>query len=392
MRTVGVAEAPALQVPASASGTTGTGKPRRLIELDVLRGFLLFWMALTHLPTRASMISNQTFGFVSGAEGFIFLSGFMIGMIEQRLQNKRNEWATVRDLGKRTIRVYLYHAGLLAIAFTLVAAIGVGLHRTALENLLGYYIAQPRQAVIAAVLLEYRPSLLDILPMYVVFMALTPLIRSIAQRWSWKPILLVSFSLWAAAQFGLRAWLYQRGDLFGLPVPQNATGSFDLYGWQLVWITGLALGTAVITHTVSLKFSRPVMILSGIVATAFLILRYSPVEQWFGPDIVNFLVDKWHLGLFRIIDFSAIAVLLIRFGRTIGSVAFLRPLASLGQASLEVFCVHVLCCLAAVSLSHDADPSLSALQQVVVLVGTISAMFVTAYICRKRIEAKATTS
>jgi hypothetical protein len=32
-------------------------------------------MTLTHLPTKASVIANQTFGFVSDAEGFIFSGG-----------------------------------------------------------------------------------------------------------------------------------------------------------------------------------------------------------------------------------------------------------------------------------------------------------------------------
>src|SRR5437763_1053979 len=84
-------------------------RPGRLIELDILRGFLLLWMTLTHLPTKVSIVSNQTFGFVSGAEGFIFLSAFMIGQLEQRLQNRSGELATVRDIAKRTFRIYGYH-------------------------------------------------------------------------------------------------------------------------------------------------------------------------------------------------------------------------------------------------------------------------------------------
>ena len=81
-------------------------KPRaRLVELDILRGFLLLWMTFTHLPTKASIISNQTFGFVSGAEGFIFLAAFMVGQLEYRKEQKGGEMATVRDLAKRTARV-----------------------------------------------------------------------------------------------------------------------------------------------------------------------------------------------------------------------------------------------------------------------------------------------
>src|ERR1700685_3733212 len=167
---------PALRTTAGEKATVPDGKRRgRLVELDILRGFLLLWMTLTHLPTKANLISNQTFGFVSGAEGFIFLAAFMVGQLEYRIEQKSGPSATVRDLSKRTVRIYLYHCALLAIAFTLVAEFGVSFHRLALQNLLSFYLQQPQHATIAAALLLYRPSLLDILPMYIVFMVLTPL-------------------------------------------------------------------------------------------------------------------------------------------------------------------------------------------------------------------------
>ena len=72
--------------------------------------------------------------------------------------------------------------------------IGVQFHRLAIQNLLSYYLADPKHALIAAALLEYRPSLLDILPMYVIFMALTPVAREIARRWSWEPVVYASFA------------------------------------------------------------------------------------------------------------------------------------------------------------------------------------------------------
>jgi hypothetical protein len=56
----------------------------------------------------------------------------------------------------------------------------------------------------------------------------------------------------------------------------------------------------------------------------------------------------------------------------------MTPLAALGQASIEVFSVHVLCCLAGNALSKDADPNLPAWQQMVLAVVTLSALFLTA--------------
>jgi len=359
-------------------------KTGRVVELDILRGFLLLWMTLTHLPTWASNLSNQTFGFVSGAEGFIFLAAFMIGQLQYRAEKKRGEAGALRDIAKRTLRVYLYHCGLLAVAFTLVAFLGVEFHREALRNLLSYYLQSPKQAVIAAVLLQYRPSLLDILPMYVVFMALTPVARWIAKRWSWEPVIYASFIVWTGAQFGLRHWLYQHIDLLGFKVPENSTGAFDLFGWQLLWMVGLALGTIYAENLASdatrdgMRMPGWLVPLSFGIAAVLLILRYCPVEQWIDANVYGWLIDKWHLAPVRILDFAALAIVLVKYGARIAAIPIFPPLARLGRASIEVFSVHILCCLGADALSPDADPHLAWWVQILVLSFTLTALFVTA--------------
>ncbi len=367
--------------------TAEVRKPKssgRLIELDILRGFLLLWMTLTHLPTKASVLSNQTFGFVSGAEGFIFLSAFMIGQLEHRVEGKRGYTATIADVVRRIGRVYAYHVALLAIAFTVVAEIAVSYHRLALENLLSFYLANPKSAMIAAVLLKYRPSLLDILPMYVIFLALTPVARHIARRWGWDPVVYASFAVWTAAQFGLRHWLYTHIDLFGLAVPENSTGAFDIYAWQLLWMVGLALGSIYSDQNSGggerSETPRALVRLSVVSAAIFLVLRYSPVDHWINPDSYGWLIDKWHLGAARLLNFAALTIVLVRFGRRIAALPLVQPLALLGQASIAVFSVHVLCCLAGDALSPDADPNLPLWQQAILLAGTVAALFLTAHL------------
>ncbi len=374
----------------SEPASTPVAKPgRRIVELDILRGFLLLWMTLTHLPTKASIISNQTFGFVSGAEGFTFLAAFMIGQIEHRIEQKSGRFATLRDVSKRTLRMYFYHSALLAVAFTLVAEIGVRFHRLALQNLLSFYLQRPHNAIVAGALLEYRPSLLDILPMYIVFMIFTPVARAIARRWGWTFVIYLSLSLWIAAQFGLRPWIYRHIDVFGLGVPETSTGAFDSYAWQFLWIVGLALGSLYATSSQSgVRIPGWLLKLSLAVVAAFLVLRYSPVDHWMNPNLYGWLIDKWHLGPVRVMNFTALAIVLVRFGARIAALPFMTPLAALGRASIEVFCVHVLCCIGGNALSKDADPSLPWPQQAILLAITISALFATAHLNRKRIAAR----
>ena len=378
----------------SAQTPAGSDGRGRLIELDILRGFLLLWMTFTHLPTKASLISNQTFGFVSGAEGFIFLAGFMVGQLQYRREKKSGKRSALLDLARRTARVYSYHCALLAITFTVFAYIAVAFHRQSLENLLSYFFNSPKLAIIAAFLLQYRPSLLDILPMYVVFMALTPLARSVARRWNWDAVIFTSFSIWAAAQFGLRHFVYTRVHVFGIRVPEDSTGAFDLYGWQLLWMVALALGV-IYADSLYEAESNPhvrsglpqwlVYLSAGIVLILF-VLRYCPLEHWVNPDVLGWLIDKWHLGSARVINFAAMTVVLTRYGSRIARLKMFSSFAALGQASIEVFSVHVICCLIGHVLSPDADPELSPLAQALLIVGTLGAMYSTAYWAKDRTE------
>ena len=50
-------------------------------EIDALRGLMLVLMTTTHIPTRFSDPLGQPLGFVSAAEGFVLLSGFVAGMV-----------------------------------------------------------------------------------------------------------------------------------------------------------------------------------------------------------------------------------------------------------------------------------------------------------------------
>ena len=176
-------------------------------------------------------------------------------------------------------------------------------------------------------------------------------------------------------------------------MPEASTGAFDSYAWQLLWMVGLALGTIYaesISGTAQADGGEAganihpwLLKLSFGIAALFLILRYSPVDRWMNPDSYGWLIDKWHLGAARIINFSAITILLTRFGTRIASLPFLKPLASLGQASIEVFSVHVLCCVGGNALSRDADPQLPWWEQALLLAVTISALFLTANLQRK---------
>ena len=116
----------------------GFPKLERRPELDALRGLFLVWMTLTHLPTHASDLVNQPFGFVSSAEGFVFLSALLTARLYIR-KAATDEIGLRTKLWKRALHIYGYHVLLLAFAFTIAAWVGVHTHRLALTNLLTFY-------------------------------------------------------------------------------------------------------------------------------------------------------------------------------------------------------------------------------------------------------------
>ena len=166
-------------------------------------------------------------------------------------------------------------------------------------------------------------------------------------------------------------------------MPENSTGAFDLFGWQLLWMVGLALGTIYAENLTSDKTTDEVRIPSWLLTTSFLVasvllvLRYCPTDHWIDSNVYGWLIDKWHLAPVRIINFAALTIVLVRYGSRIAAIPIFPPLARLGRASIEVFSVHILCCLGADALSHQADPDLQWWQQILALAFTLTALFAT---------------
>ncbi len=358
---------------------------RRVPELDILRGFLLVWMTLTHLPTRVSTYSNQMVGYVSAAEGFIFLAAFLIGQIGQRERERYGSATAVHKLLRRAWRIYRYHLVLLALLFTFGAADAVYLHGVPLQNLLDFYLHRPKMAVAAASALLYNPPLFDILPLYILFMLLTPVLLAVAAKRGWKVVLGGSALVWLLAQFHLRVWLYGLAARAGFPISLNEAGAFDLFGWQFLWTAGVALGTTGVIARLSQR-RLPKWLLGTAIAVAeiLFVCRHAPFDAVTGPWLFDVLVDKWKLGILRLVNFAAIGILLVKFGPALAHNRVGTSLAPLGRASLEVFSAHVIFCVAVLGLGRQPDPHFAWWQQLTILAVTLAGLFAVAYRAESR--------
>lgn len=351
---------------------------RRQPELDGLRGLLLVWMTLTHLPTHVSVYSNQPLGFVSAAEGFIFLSALLCGRIFGRKLEQEGFRSVWQKLGARAGRLYAYHLFLLGIAFTVVARIAIHTKQPSLQGLLDFYLAHPIDGMIASILLIYRPPLLDILPMYILFLLGTPLVLWVGRRWNWHMILIASLLLWAGAQFGLRAATYAvLLRVTHIDIPFSALGAFDLSGWQLLWVAGLWVGVGRPDVGRISPHPKLAILLSLLIATILLIARHTYLWDIMNSASWSPLTDKWHLGPLRILNFTAFTVLFAAVQPSTVKWLGRGPAVVLGQASLEVFCAHLLVCFAALALVGDGANA-SVPQQASIIVFALAFLYLTA--------------
>ncbi len=338
---------------------------KRSWEIDALRGLMLVLMTVTHLPSRLTNPLGQPFGFVSAAEGFVLLSAFVAGLVYSRLAYRAGIEEMERAFWRRALKVYLAQAGALLFLFTIIAALGVRIDQPAVKNLISWYLVQPREGFVYGLLLVYEPPLLDILPMYIFFMLLSPWVLAYGLRHGWRGVLVVSAAVWALAQVGLSKWLYALVvGWTGLPVPFREMGAFNNYSWQLLWFVGLWLGASRNAPDARpLRFPAWLLGLAAAVALCGLLWRHLGAHgqaPFGGNEQLNLLFDKWELGPLRVLDLVALGILAVRFGPALARwLPRLHWLEAIGAASLPVFCtqlVAVLLALAFYGSSQTARP------------------------------------
>ena len=351
-----------MKSPPVAAAPAASGE--RLWQIDALRGLMLVLMTLTHLPTRLASPMGQPFGFVSAAEGFVLLSGFMAGLVYAGRERREGETQMRSAFYRRVLKIYLCQAALLLFLFSVVAVIAVVGQEEAITGLMKYYLHEPLHALVGSLLLVYTPPLLDILPLYVLFMLFSPVLLLHGLRNGWGAILAVSVVLWLGAQFMLGGWLYEAAaSATPLSIPLEQTGAFDVLAWQFLWVMGLWLGAERSAQPAKppLVFPRWMLRTAIAVAAIGFVWRHAVGQVPF-PDhaSLNILFDKWQLAPLRVLNLFALLVLAIHYAPWLAR-HLPRPrwLETMGAASLPVFLTHLVAALLALALFGAPSPGRS---------------------------------
>lgn len=336
--------------------------------IDGLRGFFLVFMLVNHLVFEGGYwmqnVNHNKLAFVEDAQGFVFLSGLMIGLVYGRKMLKLGYPEGRRQVWRRAFQLYRYAMGIV-VAVLVARALLPGAPQ-AWGNWLGHtsLTGDPlRLAAIATFL--FQPTVMDILPQYVLYMLVAPPILRWCLDGRVVPVATASALLWIAGQLAMQRFVT---DPLGQSVTtgdgQGMRASFNLLGWQLVFSSGMIAGA--LTAAGRIEWHRvfradratPAKIALAVClffAPLRLLSAYGRLPQWliakidllgirgdFGPIyLINFVAATTGLTWLLIAgtDHHRAGVRRVAaWARGLFSLSFLRLL---GRHSLHVYVWHV---------------------------------------------------
>jgi hypothetical protein len=320
----------------------------RDLRLDVFRGLALFCIFLDHLPDNfLAQFTIQSVMFGDAAEVFILISGYTAGMVYGRVMERQGFLIAAVRVGHRVWQLYVAHVFLFMI-FMATVAYTVGALNNSLyaeEFLAADFLNEPGVAVIKALTLQFQPAYMDILPLYIVLLAVFPFMLAGFRSWP-RVVLGAALALWLAAQ------LDPRVALPAYPGP-NRVWFFNPFGWQALFFLGAWLGWRGIRDRLAWLDRRWLLGLAAGLAVAGLVIRFSwtlhglyyPIPALGNTKFMWLFLSKGDLGLLRFADVLALALLVRRFISP--QAAFLGgriawPFVVCGRHSLHIFCLGIL--------------------------------------------------
>ena len=316
----------------------------RDLRLDFFRGLALIFIFVDHIPENIlSYFTIQAVAFFDAAEVFIFISGYTAALVYgHTLVSQGTLYATARILG-RAWQLYVAHI-FLFVMFIAEVSYTVTTFNNPMYNdemRVGDFLNEPHVAIVKALLLEFQPTFLDILPLYILLLVIFPVVL-LGLRSRPLIVLVPSFLLYL---------LVQATDLPVPAYPEGHVWYFNPLAWQFLFIAGAALGLPWRHERRWSRWARPVLPLAVSVVAAGLIIKLSWTIHGIWDPFPGLLlkelwpVNKNNLSLIRVIPFFAavaVVVIVVPANAAILRSSAAKPLVLCGQQSLEIFCLGIL--------------------------------------------------
>jgi hypothetical protein len=316
----------------------------RDLRLDFFRGLALIFIFIDHIPENVlGYFTIQAVQLFDAAEVFIFISGYTAALVYGRILASQGPlYATARIFG-RAWQLYVAHV-FLFVLFVAEVSYTVATFNNPMYNDemgVGDFLQQPHVAIIKALLLQFQPTFLAILPLYIILLVVFPPLLLGLQR---HPLLVLIPS----------CLLYIFVQITNLSVPAYPEGQvwfFNPLAWQFLFILGAALGLPDSSAWRSRQWQRSMLSPALIVVAAGFVIKFTwMLHGIWDPFPAILLKELWpisksSLSPVRLVSFFAMVVIvavLIPSGATFLRSRAARPVVLCGQQSLEIFCLGIL--------------------------------------------------
>lgn len=206
---------------------------RRDLRLDFLRGFAVFAMICDHVAGISwfSPFTGANRFVTSAAEGFVLLAGLVLGMVYGPRIATSGWLAAADPILRRAAVLYGVTVGLTLVFVGLFQFTDLKLW---LDRTHGLGLADPVELVVGTLTLHFVYHGTDILLLYCVLIAVSPLLLLFLSRGRWLPVLAASWFVWLAHQF------YPAQ----VAIPWTVTNAyyFPVAGWQVIFVSALVIG------------------------------------------------------------------------------------------------------------------------------------------------------
>lgn len=333
-------------------------------RLDMFRGLALLMIFINHVPgTFYEGLTSRNFGFSDAAEAFVFMSGMASGLAYSNRFRTGSLWAATTKVWARARQLYFVHITItiLSLAIFAAAAKWLGLGELLAKNNIAPLFQQPLGTMVGIPLLTHQLGYLNILPLYMTLLLVTPLLIIVGLRWP-VPLAIASVLLWAiAGEFRLNFPNF----------PNEGGWFFNPFSWQLVFVLGLLSGMAM---KVGKRFIPYQPVLFGLAAAILVFtliwMKVPPIGKamngtmgWFGSMGTPFYLiwfDKTFLTLPRLLHALALFYVLghLPIMRTIAQSWIAAPFRLMGRQGLAVFAAGTVLSMAlqVVKAPMDAHP------------------------------------
>ncbi len=309
--------------PNAASGTN------RFLVLDTLRGLMLVLLAFDHYGGAIRNLTYEPLGFVSAAEGFIFLAGLMLGLLYVKKMAVTPQLVTEKLLG-RTFKIYLTYVALSLIF--LVTVMVSPWYANVWQDLLPLGFRPDLTTVVRTLFVVHQTDYLGILPLYVLLFLAAPLLLRLFARGHARAVLIVSTLLYLVQPLGPDALL----DTLFVDTLYNA------FTWNVLFVFGIFFGYRYREGTLRLSY-RPRYLVSALTVAATLfvlreLMRFGALGDY--GYWLKLAFTREYLSPLRLFNVALLAYLLFGLAQIRPQWLQNRWLSFLGQHSLYVFAWH----------------------------------------------------